>query len=113
MPLSPAPLVNGGGAGFTRTGLATILPNPVDVQIYVEHVGHAPPQPSQSRVVLPAAIPRHSTSAEPGCSALQGVVPLELGSLPHLQDAVAVVGYPIGGDTISVTSGARGPPLEE
>ena len=36
----------------------------------------------------------------------QGVVPLELGSLPHLQDAVAVVGYPIGGDTISVTSGA-------
>ncbi|CAI5988464.1 unnamed protein product [Closterium sp. NIES-65] len=28
-----------------------------------------------------------------------------LGSLPHLQDPVTVVGYPIGGDTISVTSG--------
>jgi len=35
------------------------------------------------------------------------VTPLRLGSLPHLQDAVAVVGYPIGGDTISVTSGAE------
>lgn len=35
----------------------------------------------------------------------QGVAPLAFGSLPHLQDAVAVVGYPIGGDTISVTSG--------
>jgi S1-C subfamily serine protease len=41
----------------------------------------------------------------------EGVAPLAFGSLPHLQDAVAVVGYPIGGDTISVTSGqaSRGP----
>ncbi|KAJ4772148.1 protease Do-like protein [Rhynchospora pubera] len=35
----------------------------------------------------------------------EDVVPVEFGSLPALQDAVAVVGYPIGGDTISVTSG--------
>ncbi|KQK18825.1 protease Do-like 9 isoform X2 [Brachypodium distachyon] len=35
----------------------------------------------------------------------KGVLPLEFGSLPALQDAVTVVGYPIGGDTISVTSG--------
>ncbi|GAB4845629.1 Protease Do-like 9 [Ancistrocladus abbreviatus] len=35
----------------------------------------------------------------------EGVSPLELGGLPALQDAVTVVGYPIGGDTISVTSG--------
>lgn len=34
-----------------------------------------------------------------------GVTPLEFGPLPRLQDAVAVIGYPIGGDTISVTSG--------
>ena len=34
-----------------------------------------------------------------------GVSPVEFGSLPALQDAVTVVGYPIGGDTISVTSG--------
>ncbi|GFR40455.1 hypothetical protein Agub_g1013 [Astrephomene gubernaculifera] len=35
-----------------------------------------------------------------------GVTPvLELGPLPRLQDGVAVVGYPIGGDTISVTAG--------
>eukprot|EP00897_Mesotaenium_endlicherianum_P008806 jgi/Mesen1/7954/ME000422S07111 len=33
------------------------------------------------------------------------VVPLQLGALPRLQDAVTVVGYPVGGDTISVTSG--------
>lgn len=35
----------------------------------------------------------------------QGVSPVEFGTLPALQDAVTVVGYPIGGDTISVTSG--------
>ncbi|KAK9198002.1 hypothetical protein WN944_013185 [Citrus x changshan-huyou] len=35
----------------------------------------------------------------------EGVLPVEFGELPALQDAVTVVGYPIGGDTISVTSG--------
>ncbi|GMI99161.1 degradation of periplasmic proteins 9, DegP protease 9 [Hibiscus trionum] len=35
----------------------------------------------------------------------EGVSPLDFGDLPALQDAVTVVGYPIGGDTISVTSG--------
>lgn len=34
-----------------------------------------------------------------------GAVPLQFGPLPRLQDSVAVVGYPIGGDTISVTVG--------
>lgn len=34
-----------------------------------------------------------------------GVSAIDFGSLPALQDAVTVVGYPIGGDTISVTSG--------
>ncbi|RYR25338.1 hypothetical protein Ahy_B02g059043 [Arachis hypogaea] len=29
--------------------------------------------------------------------------PLRLGRLPHLQDSVTVVGYPLRGDTISVT----------
>lgn len=35
----------------------------------------------------------------------EDILPVEFGSLPALQDAVTVVGYPIGGDTISVTSG--------
>lgn len=35
----------------------------------------------------------------------EGVEPVQFGQLPQLQDAVTVVGYPIGGDTISVTSG--------
>lgn len=35
----------------------------------------------------------------------EGVEPLEFGPLPRLQDNVAVVGYPIGGDSISVTVG--------
>ncbi|KDD74963.1 hypothetical protein H632_c960p1 [Helicosporidium sp. ATCC 50920] len=35
----------------------------------------------------------------------EGLEPVRLGPLPRLQDAVAVVGYPIGGDTMSVTSG--------
>jgi len=34
-----------------------------------------------------------------------GLRALELGPLPRLQDPVTVVGYPIGGDTLSVTSG--------
>lgn len=35
----------------------------------------------------------------------KGVEPLRFGRLPCLQDAVIVVGYPLGGDTISVTKG--------
>ncbi|CAN6561396.1 unnamed protein product [Malus baccata var. baccata] len=35
----------------------------------------------------------------------KGAEPLQLGSLPHLQEGVTVVGYPLGGDTISVTKG--------
>ena len=35
----------------------------------------------------------------------EGISPLCLGPLPNLQDHVTVVGYPVGGDTISVTSG--------
>lgn len=35
----------------------------------------------------------------------KGAEPLRLGRLPHLQEAVTVVGYPLGGDTISVTKG--------
>lgn len=35
----------------------------------------------------------------------KGAEPLQFGRLPRLQDAVTVVGYPLGGDTISVTKG--------
>ncbi|XP_059625758.1 protease Do-like 2, chloroplastic [Cornus florida] len=35
----------------------------------------------------------------------KGAGPLHFGRLPRLQDAVTVVGYPLGGDTISVTKG--------
>lgn len=35
----------------------------------------------------------------------RGAEPLHFGRLPCLQDAVTVVGYPLGGDTISVTKG--------
>jgi hypothetical protein len=35
----------------------------------------------------------------------EGVEPLQFGPLPRLQDSVAVVGYPVGGDTISITAG--------
>uniref|UniRef100_A0A2C9WP97 Protease Do-like PDZ domain-containing protein n=1 Tax=Manihot esculenta TaxID=3983 RepID=A0A2C9WP97_MANES len=35
----------------------------------------------------------------------EGSEPLQFGHLPRLQDAVTVVGYPLGGDTISVTKG--------
>jgi S1-C subfamily serine protease len=35
----------------------------------------------------------------------EGTTPLELGGIPNLQDPVAVVGYPTGGDNISVSVG--------
>ncbi|KAM3735437.1 hypothetical protein ACB098_10G088100 [Castanea mollissima] len=35
----------------------------------------------------------------------EGAEPLNFGHLPRLQEAVTVVGYPLGGDTISVTKG--------
>lgn len=35
----------------------------------------------------------------------EGVGTVPLGPLPILQDFVTVVGYPVGGDSISVTSG--------
>jgi hypothetical protein len=35
----------------------------------------------------------------------EGTEPVAFGSLPQLQAAVTVVGFPIGGDTMSVTSG--------
>ena len=34
-----------------------------------------------------------------------GLEPVAFGALPRLQDGVTVVGYPVGGDTMSVTSG--------
>jgi S1-C subfamily serine protease len=35
----------------------------------------------------------------------QGLKPMHLGEMPSLQESVAVVGYPVGGDTISVSVG--------
>ena len=35
----------------------------------------------------------------------EGMRALEFGSLPRLQDQVAVVGYPVGGESISITVG--------
>ncbi|MEI6831979.1 MAG: PDZ domain-containing protein, partial [Candidatus Omnitrophota bacterium] len=34
-----------------------------------------------------------------------GVLPLEIGELPELQDKVTVVGFPMGGDKLSITQG--------
>ncbi|MBU4468181.1 MAG: trypsin-like peptidase domain-containing protein [Candidatus Omnitrophica bacterium] len=34
-----------------------------------------------------------------------GVSPLEIGELPNLQDAVTVIGFPMGGDKLSITQG--------
>ncbi len=35
----------------------------------------------------------------------EGISPLEMGELPNLQDSVSVIGYPEGGDKISITEG--------
>lgn len=41
--------------------------------------------------------------AEPGFT--RGIKPAELGDLPRLRDEVSVVGYPVGGDEVSITEG--------
>jgi len=35
----------------------------------------------------------------------KGVSPLEIGELPYLQDTVAVIGFPMGGDKLSISQG--------
>lgn len=35
----------------------------------------------------------------------KGVLPLEIGELPNLQDTVTVIGFPMGGDKLSITQG--------
>ena len=35
----------------------------------------------------------------------KGVLPLEIGELPNLQDKVTVIGFPLGGDKLSITQG--------
>lgn len=35
----------------------------------------------------------------------QDIVPLQLGGLPQLQESVAVMGYPIGGDSLAISAG--------
>ncbi|AFZ80273.1 serine protease, putative [Theileria equi strain WA] len=35
----------------------------------------------------------------------EGIIPLELGTVPNLHDSVTVVGYPTGGDNLCITSG--------
>lgn len=35
----------------------------------------------------------------------EGITPLELGELPALQESVAVLGYPIGGDSLAISAG--------
>lgn len=36
---------------------------------------------------------------------MEGVEPAEIGELPNLRDRVAVVGFPVGGDEVSITEG--------
>src|SRR4029077_15049312 len=35
----------------------------------------------------------------------EGTTPLEIGELPNLQDVVVALGYPTGGDKLSITEG--------
>ena len=36
---------------------------------------------------------------------MDGIMPMEIGETPHIQDDVLAIGYPIGGDDISYTRG--------
>lgn len=57
---------------------------------------------SNERMRLPA-LPAHGAVEDEAFWA--GLEPLRFGQLPRLQDSVTVIGYPVGGDTMSVTSG--------
>ena len=71
--------------------------------IYIKKVGDA--KPYRARIVHIAHDCDLAMLELEDPSAFKGVTPFEIGKLPQLDTTVKVIGYPIGGERISITSG--------
>jgi len=98
--------VQGTGSGCVIAG-RKILSNAhvVSYQTFVQVRKHGDPRRYTARVlsVSHAADLAILTVEDPGF--FDGIEPLELGDLPDPQDEVVVYGFPLGGDTLSITKG--------
>ncbi|MEM9478952.1 MAG: trypsin-like peptidase domain-containing protein [Verrucomicrobiota bacterium] len=71
--------------------------------VYIKKVGDA--KPYRARILHIAHDCDLAMLELEDASAFDGVEPLQIGELPQLDSTVKVVGFPIGGERISVTSG--------
>jgi len=105
-PWSMMSSVQGTGSGGIIAG-RKILSNAhvVSYQTFVQVRKHGDARRYQARVlsVSHAADLAILTVDDPDF--FSGVTPLELGDLPEAQDEVLVYGFPLGGDTLSITKG--------
>jgi S1-C subfamily serine protease len=94
------------GSGFVISG-GRILTNAHVVSdatfIQVRRYGDAERVPARVLHVSDAADLALLTVDEPGF--FDSIAPLELGDLPELRQEILVLGFPLGGDTLSVTRG--------
>jgi S1-C subfamily serine protease len=77
----------------------------VDDQTFVQVRRSGTARKAKARVLFVSHVADLALLAvdEPGF--LDGVVPLEIGELPRVRDAVAAYGFPNGGETLSITEG--------
>ena len=71
--------------------------------IYIKKVGDA--KPYRAKIVHIAHDCDLAMLELEDPSAFEGVTPFDIGKLPQLDTTVKVIGYPIGGERISITSG--------
>ena len=71
--------------------------------VYIKKVGD--PKPYRARILHIAHDCDLAMLELEDPSAFEGVEPFEVGELPQLDTTVKVIGYPIGGERISITSG--------
>ena len=74
-------------------------------QVLVEVRRHGHSDRYQAQVLSVSHEADLALLAVPDDAFFEGVTPLELGELPRMQQEVLVLGFPMGGDTLSVTKG--------
>ena len=106
LPWQNHPLKNVTGSGFIISG-QRILTNAhvVADQAFVMVRKHGSPERFAARVLAAGHDCDLALLAVEDPSFFDSTLPVQFGGLPRLEDEVSVVGYPTGGDNISVTRG--------
>lgn len=97
---------SGTGSGCIISG-RRILSNAhvVGYQTFVQVRRHGDAKRYQARVLMVSHAADLAILTVDDPDFFDGITPLELGELPEAQDEVLVYGFPMGGDTLSVTKG--------